>query len=99
MLRKYKLPPGRRLRYLRMADPSTKTSEYRYSARVRDDPQGNCLKFDEINEALKLLEMDDYMETIWQTLSAILILGEVKFIEESNGEAEVGNIEVATIGK
>ncbi|KAK0157852.1 hypothetical protein PV328_011542 [Microctonus aethiopoides] len=97
MLRKYKLPSGRRLRYLRMADPSTKTSEYRYSTRVRDDPQGNCLKFDEINEALKLLEMDDYMETIWRTLSAILILGEVKFIEESNGEADVGNIEVATI--
>lgn len=56
------------------------------------------MKFDEINEALKLMELDDYMEILWKTLSGILIIGEIRFREGTNGEAEVDNIDTANIG-
>lgn len=44
------------------------------------------------------MEMDDHLDFIWKTLSAILLLGEVKFTDDNNGEAEIQNVEIANIG-
>ncbi|XP_015118625.1 neither inactivation nor afterpotential protein C [Diachasma alloeum] len=90
-LKKYNLPRGRRMRYLRMNDSSSRNRSFK----VRNDPQGNSLKFDEIEETLRLMEMDEHTDFIWTTLSAILLLGEVSFTEGNNGEAEVENRDLA----
>ncbi|XP_034933693.1 neither inactivation nor afterpotential protein C isoform X2 [Chelonus insularis] len=90
-LQEYSLPSGRRMRYLRICEPNYGKA----SCEVRHNPQGNCLKFDEINEVLKLMEMEECTKKIWTILSAILILGEVRFIEGSNSEAEIRNVDAA----
>lgn len=81
---------------MRIGDKSTGNKR---SFKVRNDPAGNSLKFDELKETLKLLEMEEHQEVIWKTLAAILILGDVRFAEGSNGEAEVQNTELANRGK
>ncbi|KAF7992951.1 hypothetical protein HCN44_005732 [Aphidius gifuensis] len=91
-LNDYSLPPGRRLRYLRIAD---KASGNKRSFKIRNDPQGNSLKYDEINDSLKLMEMDEHLEFIWKTLAGILLLGEIKFTEDTNGGAEIQNNDIA----
>ncbi|XP_078049671.1 STKc_myosinIII_N_like and MYSc_Myo21 domain-containing protein ninaC isoform X2 [Augochlora pura] len=91
-LSQYHLPPGRRARYLRISDKGT---ERKRSFKVRNDPRGNVVKFDEFKENLRILEMEEYCETIWKTLAAILILGEIRFVEGNSGEAEMDNPEPA----
>ncbi|XP_033328921.2 STKc_myosinIII_N_like and MYSc_Myo21 domain-containing protein ninaC isoform X1 [Megalopta genalis] len=88
----YNLSPGRRARYLRTSDKGT---ERKRSFKVRNDPRGNVVKFEEIKEHLRVLEMEEYCETIWKTLAAILLLGEIRFVEGNNGEAEMDNHEPA----
>ena len=44
------------------------------------------------------MEMEDHAEVIWKTLAAILLLGEVRFVEGNNGEAEVENTDIAYTG-
>lgn len=95
-LRQYSLTPGRRYRYLRINDKSS--GNKKRSFKVRNDPHGNSKKFQEFKEALKLLEMDGDSETIWKTLAAILILGEVRFVEGNNSEAEIENTDLANKG-
>ncbi|XP_076658179.1 STKc_myosinIII_N_like and MYSc_Myo21 domain-containing protein ninaC isoform X5 [Halictus rubicundus] len=92
-LSQYHLPPGRRARYLRISDKGT---ERKRSFKVRNDPRGNVVKFDELKENLRILEMEEYCETIWKTLAAILSLGEIRFVEGNNGEAEMDNSEPAS---
>ncbi|XP_048508226.1 neither inactivation nor afterpotential protein C isoform X2 [Athalia rosae] len=93
-LRQYSLNAGRRYRYLRVNDKSS--GNKKRSFKVRNDPHGNAQKFEEFCNALKTLEMEEYSETIWKTLAAILILGEVKFVEGNNSEAEIENSDVAS---
>lgn len=93
-LDKYKLNPGRRFRYLRIGE----NTERRRSFKVRNDPSGNARIFREMNEILKVLEMESHCEAIWKILAGILILGEVRFLEESDGSAEIGNIDTAHKG-
>ncbi|XP_015610405.1 neither inactivation nor afterpotential protein C isoform X2 [Cephus cinctus] len=91
-LRDYSLTIGRKLRYLRIGDKSTGSKR---SFKVRNDPYGNSAKFAELKEDLKIMEMESLMDTMWKILAAILILGEVKFAEGNNGEAEIDNIDIA----
>lgn len=94
-LKQYHLPPGRRLRYLRISEKGT---ERKRSFKVRNDPRGNVVKFEELKENLKILEMEEYYETIWKILAAILTLGEIRFVEGNNGEADMDNNDAATKG-
>ncbi|XP_017875428.1 neither inactivation nor afterpotential protein C isoform X2 [Ceratina calcarata] len=89
-LKKYELPPGRRMRYLRISEKGT---ERKRSFKVRNDPRGNVVKFDELRENLRIMEMEDHCETIWKVLAAILMLGEVRFVEGNDGEADMDNSE------
>ncbi|XP_076669129.1 STKc_myosinIII_N_like and MYSc_Myo21 domain-containing protein ninaC isoform X3 [Andrena cerasifolii] len=91
-LKNYNLPPGRRMRYLRISDKGT---ERKRSFKVRNDPRGNVVKFDELKENLRILEMEEYFETIWKVLAAILTLGEIRFVEGNNGDADMDNNDAA----
>ncbi|XP_066595242.1 neither inactivation nor afterpotential protein C isoform X2 [Prorops nasuta] len=89
-LKTYFLPPGRRLRYLRISDKGT---ERKRSFKVRNDPNGNASKYDELKENLKSLEMEEHSETIWRVLAAIMLMGEIRFIEGNNGQADIDQSE------
>ncbi|XP_071862177.1 STKc_myosinIII_N_like and MYSc_Myo21 domain-containing protein ninaC isoform X2 [Bombus fervidus] len=91
-LKQYHLPPGRRMRYLRISEKGT---ERKRSFKVRNDPRGNVAKFEELKENLTILEMEEYCETIWKILAAILNLGEIRFVEGNNGEADMDNNDAA----
>ncbi|XP_076245850.1 STKc_myosinIII_N_like and MYSc_Myo21 domain-containing protein ninaC [Calliopsis andreniformis] len=91
-LKNYHLSPGRRMRYLRISDKGT---ERKRSFKVRNDPRGNVVKFDELKENLRILEMEEYSETIWKVLAAILLLGEIRFVEGNNGEADMDSNDAA----
>lgn len=95
-LKQYHLPPGRRMRYLRISEKGT---ERKRSFKVRNDPRGNVTKFEDFKESLKILEMEEHCEMIWNVLAAILILGEIRFIEDSNGEADMDNNDAANKGR
>lgn len=45
------------------------------------------------------MDMEEYCEIIWKILAAILMLGEIRFVEGSNGEAELDSNETANRGK
>lgn len=91
----YSLSPGRKYRYLRIGD---KASGNKRSFKVRNDPQGNSLHFNTLVEDLRAMEMEEHFDTIWKILAAILILGEVRFLDDNNGEAEIENVETANKG-
>lgn len=95
-LKDYYLPNGRRLRYLRITD---KNIEKKRAFKVRNDPEHNAVKFEELIEHFKFMDMEEHCETIWKILAAILILGEIRFVEGNNGEAELDNNEAADRGK
>ena len=94
-LKHYHLPPGRRMRYLRISEKGT---ERKRSFKVRNDPRGNVAKFEELKENLRILEMEEYCETIWKILAAILALGEIRFVEGNDGEADMDNNDAANRG-
>ncbi|XP_046822290.1 neither inactivation nor afterpotential protein C isoform X2 [Vespa crabro] len=91
-LRQYNLPSGRRMRYLRIGE---KGNERKRSFKVRNDPDGNVTRFGVMKENLKIMEMEEYFDTMWKILAAILLLGEIRFVEDSNGEAEMDSNETA----
>lgn len=66
---------------------------------MRNDPQHNAIKFKEFMENFKFMDMEEHCETIWKILAAILMLGEIRFVEGNNGEAELDNNEAANRGK
>lgn len=45
------------------------------------------------------MEMEEYFESMWKVLAAILLLGEIRFVEDGNGEAEMDSNETANKGK
>ncbi|XP_012540143.1 neither inactivation nor afterpotential protein C isoform X2 [Monomorium pharaonis] len=91
-LKTFFLPSGRKLRYLRITDKST---EKKRAFKVRNDPQNNAIKLKELRECFKFMDMEEHCEIIWKILAAVLILGEVRFVEGNNGEAELYNDEIA----
>lgn len=66
---------------------------------MRNDPQNNAIKLKELRESFKFMDMEEHCETIWKILAAILILGEIRFVESNNGEAELDNSEIVNKGK
>jgi myosin III len=77
-LKDFTLEGGRTYRYLRIPDQYHK-SRLNY---IRDDPLGNALKFKEFEQSLLALEFpQDTIDSIYNILAAILILGEVRFKE------------------
>lgn len=95
-LKDYYLPSGRRLRYLRITD---KNIEKKRAFKVRNDPEHNAIKFKELIEHIKFMDMEEHCEAIWKILAAILMLGEIRFVEGNNGEAELDNNEAADRGE
>ncbi|XP_077275817.1 STKc_myosinIII_N_like and MYSc_Myo21 domain-containing protein ninaC isoform X1 [Temnothorax americanus] len=91
-LKTYFLPSGRNLRYLRITDKST---EKKRAFKVRNDPQNNAVKLEELRDCFKFMDMEEHCETIWKILAAILMLGEIRFVEGNNGEAELDNSKIA----
>lgn len=90
-LEKYFLEAGRNYRYLRIPEkkPVTKIPY------IRDNPDTNVTKFKTFEEQLKELDFtDDELDTIRHTLAAILILGNVRYINEGK-YAVVENVDVA----
>lgn len=67
--------------------------------KVRNEPRNNARKFEELIKDLKFMDMKEHCETIWKILAAILILGEIRFVEGNNGEAELDGNEAANKGK
>lgn len=92
----YKLPPGRKLHYLRA---HSIIHFDKPTLEVRNNSQDNCHKFGEIKEILNLMEMESHIECIWKILSAILLIGEIGFKESSDSEADIENIKATNIGK
>uniref|UniRef100_A0A182NBP7 non-specific serine/threonine protein kinase n=1 Tax=Anopheles dirus TaxID=7168 RepID=A0A182NBP7_9DIPT len=89
----FSLEGGRNYRYLRISD-ATSSDKLKY---CRDDIAGNVKAFKEFEEQLLALEISqDILETIYRTLAAILLLGEVRF-KEADGVTELENFDV--IGK
>lgn len=66
---------------------------------MRNDPQNNAIKLEELKECLKFMDMEEHCKTIWEILAAILLLGEIRFVEGNNGEAELDDSEIASRGK
>lgn len=96
-LEQYCLPKGRRLRYLRITDD--KGVEAKQAFKVRNNAQNNAIMFEKLIENLKLINMEEYCETIWRILAAILIIGEIRFVKGNNGETELANDENVKTGK
>lgn len=95
-LKEYSLPSGRKLRYLRITD---KGVEKKRAFKMRNNPHNNAAKFKELTEHLKFLDMEEHCEIIWRILAAILMIGEIRFVEGNNGEAELDSNEAANRGK
>jgi hypothetical protein len=96
-LEHYDLDAGRGYRYLR-TQPVDNSDEN--SLGVREDPKGNVEKFQELEQQLLDLGFqDDQMETLCSLIAAILNLGEVRFKQEHEEEAELENPEVAMKGE
>ncbi|KAF5269227.1 hypothetical protein FQR65_LT02528 [Abscondita terminalis] len=87
-LNKYLLADDRKCRYLRIP-PNSK-----YDSRPRDNPKSNVKKFQKIIEILKDFEFsEEEIQSILNTLAAIIILGDIDFVE--NEEVEIENKECA----
>lgn len=52
-----------------------------------------------MKENLKIMEMEEHFDAMWKILAAILLLGEIRFVEDGNGEAEMDSNETANKGK
>lgn len=88
---KYSLDAGRSYRYLRLPE-ETPASKLPY---VRDEPDANPARFDEFERLLRQLDFaDEQLELVRRTLAAILILGNVRYMNDGKF-AVVENVEVA----
>lgn len=96
-LERYDLDAGRAYRYLRTQ--AADNCDENISG-VREDPRGNVVKFQELEQhLLDLGFQDDQMDTVCGLIAAILNLGEVRFKQDREEEAELENPEVATRGE
>ncbi|XP_044750969.1 neither inactivation nor afterpotential protein C [Coccinella septempunctata] len=85
----YKLDSNRGYRYLRVLEEER-------AERPRVAIEKNILKFNKIKDILREFEFtNEEREAIFKSLSAILILGEVRFQEREDERAEISNIETA----
>lgn len=90
-LSKYTLDAGRSYRYLRLPEerPSTKL------AYIRDEPDANPARFAEFEQHLTAMDFSEaQLEVVRSTLAAILILGNVRYMNEGKF-AVVENADIA----
>lgn len=93
-LDRYMLEPGSGYRYLRANGETCSDKD------PRRTPEANVEKYEKLRQCLIDLELDeDQRETLWKTLAAILILGEVTFVETEDNFADVENPDTANKGK
>lgn len=65
-----------------------------------NNPQQNVAKYKEILRLLEVLEFEpDQIEIVQKILAAIILLGEINFVEHEENSSKVDNIDVATQGK
>lgn len=84
---KYHLLPGRSLRYLRICESDSSTVP-------RHDSESNIQKFQEIENILKEFEFSqDQIESVYNILAAVLLLGEIKFKGQVGDNAEIDDNE------
>ncbi|KAK5646208.1 hypothetical protein RI129_004672 [Pyrocoelia pectoralis] len=89
-LNKYLLRDDRECRYLRIPP------EAKYNSRPRDNPKSNTKKFQKILEIFKEFQFDDeQIQTILNTLAAIIILGDINFIVDDEKRTQISNKECA----
>lgn len=94
-LRDFHLEGGRHYRYLRIPDVYVK-SRLNY---IRDDPQGNAVKFKDFELSLLALEISqDTLESVYKIFAAILILGDVRF-KESTNDRKAALVDPDIVGK
>lgn len=92
-LEKYSLESGRSYRYLRIPEVKP-TSKLPY---VRDDPEGNVEKFANFESHLTEIGFDaEQLEDIRKILAAVLILGNVRYMDDGKFAA-VENTDVSQI--
>lgn len=85
----YKLNTNRGYRYLRILEEER-------AERPRVEINKNILKFKRIKDILREFEFtNEERDTIFRCLSAILILGEVRFQEREDECAAIANVETA----
>lgn len=89
-LRAYSLEQGRNYRYLRIPESSA-GDKLKY---CRNDVRGNIQAFKELEQLLIALEFSpEILETVYRTLAAILMLGEVRF-RDDDGVTELDGLVV-----
>lgn len=91
----YGMHPGRKQRFLRIGD---KKSSSKRSFKVRNDPYGNSAKFEELKEQLRAMDMEEHFGMMWNVLAAIINLGDIRFVEGQDNDAQIHNIELANKG-
>lgn len=80
---KYHLLPDRSHRYLRIPENDSSTTP-------RNDPETNISKFQEIQTVLNEFEFtEEDIETIYNILAAVLVIGEIKFKGGATDNAEI----------
>lgn len=85
------LEKNRKHRYLRILDEPTKGPKG-----ARETPEANVQSYKDFIDNLKTLDWEEEDITILETmLSAILVLGNVRFKEGKSGSAEIENLEEA----
>ena len=92
-LEKYSLESGRGYRYLRIQEVPP-TSKFPY---IRDDPEGNVDRFATFESQLTSIGFEqEHLEVIRKILAAILILGNVRYMDDGKFAA-VENTNVSQI--
>lgn len=94
-LQDFKLPPERKLRYLR--DGNSGHSN-RCVSDKRNYHRENINIFEKIDEIMISMEFDDAAESIWKILSAILLIGEISFMMNTDNEADIDDMKNSTFG-
>ncbi|KAK3908653.1 Neither inactivation nor afterpotential protein C [Frankliniella fusca] len=89
-LERYLLEPGSSYRYLRAGGETCSDKD------PRNTQEANVAKYEKLRQFLVDLEFsEEERECLWKTLAAILILGEVTFVETDDNFAEVENPDTA----
>ena len=66
----------------------------------RDKPEANAAYFRKLKESLTALQFEESEQNlIWKILSAILILGEIEYKEDGDGNAEIKEVDIVHKGK
>jgi myosin heavy subunit len=93
----YKLDAGRRYHYLRILSVDSSNTN---GSGVRENPEGNVKKFQEMEQQLLDLGFQqNQLETLYCMIAAILNLGEIQFKQEQDSEVEIENPEAVTKGE